>query len=80
VFTQSDGALRLHQLLPHNSRLVMVADAAHHRVYPFYGHGLVNDLTTDYLLTGRLPETDITCDNSPTPSRQYDHAVRSAVS
>lgn len=63
IFTQSTGALRLRELLPRNSRLVMAADTAHHRMFPFGENPAVNEVTTEYLLTGQLPGADVTCKN-----------------
>ncbi|MBP2401167.1 alpha/beta fold hydrolase [Streptomyces syringium] len=60
MFTPARGAARLRELLPHNSRLVTLAGAAHHRVYPFYGDRHINEAVTAYLLTGKLPDTDTT--------------------
>ncbi len=60
MFTPARGAARLRELLPHNTRLTTVADAAHHRVYPFYGDPGTNATVTEYLLTGKLPDTDTT--------------------
>lgn len=61
VFTGVTGAKRLRELFPRNSRLVLAADTSHHRLYPFGGHPVVNELVTDYLLGGRLPADDVTC-------------------
>lgn len=64
-FTPPSGALHVRELLPDNSRLVLATDFAHHRLYPFSGHAGVLGATTDYLLSGRLPETDLTMGRNP---------------
>jgi pimeloyl-ACP methyl ester carboxylesterase len=63
VSTPLAAAQRMHEVLAHNSRLVTVADTAHHRVFPFYGNAELDELVTGYLLGGRLPETDLTIAN-----------------
>jgi pimeloyl-ACP methyl ester carboxylesterase len=63
VFTPCEGARRLHELLPHNSRLITVADSVQHRVFPFYQHTEVNRLVSAYLVRGEFPDTDLTCSN-----------------
>ncbi|PSK64512.1 Tripeptidyl aminopeptidase [Micromonospora sp. MH33] len=63
IFTRAVGAWRLRELLPENSRLVLAADTACHKLFPFGGHPVVNELTTRYLLTGELPERDVTVEN-----------------
>jgi pimeloyl-ACP methyl ester carboxylesterase len=64
IFTRSVGATRLRELLPDNSRLLLAADTAFHRLFPFGGHPQVNEVTTRYLLTGELPEKDVTVPNA----------------
>jgi pimeloyl-ACP methyl ester carboxylesterase len=64
VFTGSAGARRLRELLPDSSRLVLAADTAHHRLFPFADNPDVNEVTAAYLLEGRLPEADVTCANA----------------
>lgn len=66
MFTPPHGARRLHELRPWNSRLVTVTDVAHHKVFPFLGEPSVNDLVTGYLLSGKLPDADVSC-SSRTP-------------
>ncbi|MEV4740976.1 alpha/beta fold hydrolase [Streptomyces sp. NPDC049555] len=56
MFTPPRGAARLHALLPHTSRLITVAGAAHHRVFPFLGDAPTNEAVTAYLLSGKLPD------------------------
>ncbi|MFI2710736.1 alpha/beta fold hydrolase [Micromonospora sp. NPDC018662] len=63
IFTRAVGAWRLRELLPDNSRLVLAADTACHKLFPFGGHPVVNELVTRYLVTGELPEKDVTVDN-----------------
>jgi pimeloyl-ACP methyl ester carboxylesterase len=66
--TPHAAAVRMHEVLRHNSRLVTLADTAHHRVFPFYDNAAVNDLVTEYLVAGELPEGDVVCPN-PHPQR-----------
>ena len=66
--TPHAAAVRMHEVLHHNSRLVTLADTAQHRVFPFYGNSGINDLVTEYLLTGESPARDLICPN-PTPQR-----------
>lgn len=61
--TPHAAAMRMHEVLHGNSRLVTLGATAHHRVFPFYGNTEVNDIVTDYLLTGQLPADDIVCAN-----------------
>jgi pimeloyl-ACP methyl ester carboxylesterase len=63
VFAPSHGARRLRELLPHNSRLITVADSVQHRVFPFYRHSEVNEQVCTYLVDGKLPNTDRICAN-----------------
>ncbi|MFI0910352.1 alpha/beta fold hydrolase [Streptomyces abikoensis] len=60
MFTPARGAARLRELLAHNSRLVTAAGTGAHRVFPFHGHPGVDGTVTEYLLTGKLPDTDLT--------------------
>lgn len=64
VLTPSHGARRLRALLPHNSRLISVADSMQHRVFPFYRNSEVNDLVATYLVDGALPRSDQVCANT----------------
>ncbi|MBW4721441.1 alpha/beta fold hydrolase [Saccharothrix obliqua] len=57
-FTPASGARHVRELLP-RSRLVLAEDLAHHRVFPFSGHGGVTRAVTDYLVSGRLPDNDL---------------------
>jgi pimeloyl-ACP methyl ester carboxylesterase len=66
--TPHAAAVRMHEVLHHNSRLVTLAGTAHHRVFPFYGNAGVNDLVTEYLIAGELPAQDVVCPN-PHPQR-----------
>ncbi|MEU1780104.1 alpha/beta fold hydrolase [Streptomyces abikoensis] len=61
--TPHAAAVRMHEVLRHNSRLVTVADTAHHRVFPFYGNPGADELATAYLVDGTLPRTDVVCPN-----------------
>ncbi|GGM24269.1 MULTISPECIES: alpha/beta fold hydrolase [Micromonospora] len=54
---------RMREVFAHNSRLVTVADTAHHRVFPFYGNTELNELVTAYLVDGHYPDTDPTVAN-----------------
>jgi pimeloyl-ACP methyl ester carboxylesterase len=61
--TPHAAAVRMHEVLHHNSRLVTLGDTAHHKVFPFYGNAEINNLVTEYLLTGERPGQDLTCAN-----------------
>jgi len=61
--TPHAAAVRMHEVLAHNSRLLTVADTAHHCVYPFYGNVAADEVITEYLVTGKLPDNDLTCTN-----------------
>ncbi|MFJ4773820.1 alpha/beta fold hydrolase [Streptomyces uncialis] len=65
MFTPAHGAVRLRGRLPRTARLVTVAGSAHHRVFPFQGDPGVNEVATEYLLTGKLPDTDVTLTGRP---------------
>lgn len=60
------AARRMHEVLAHNSRLVTVADTAHHRVFPFYANPGTDEVVTEYLVTGKMPDSDVICPN-PNP-------------
>ncbi|OKJ95194.1 hypothetical protein AMK26_32035 [Streptomyces sp. CB03234] len=60
MFTPARGARRMRELLAHNTRLVTLAGAVQHRVFPFHGDPGVNRAAAAYLLTGKLPDTDLT--------------------
>lgn len=60
MFTPARGAARLRELLAHNSRLITAAGTGAHRVFPFHGHPGVDGAVAEYLLTGKLPDTDLT--------------------
>jgi pimeloyl-ACP methyl ester carboxylesterase len=57
------AARRMHEVLGDRSTFVTVADTAHHRVFPFYGNTGLNELVTDFLLTGGTPGPDHVCAN-----------------
>ncbi|MBP2401168.1 alpha/beta fold hydrolase [Streptomyces syringium] len=61
--TPHAAAVRMREVLRHNSRLVTVADTAHHRVFPFYGNPGADELVTTYLTDGALPAADVICPN-----------------
>ncbi|MEV4433871.1 alpha/beta fold hydrolase [Streptomyces sp. NPDC049585] len=61
--TPHAAAVRMHEVLRHNSRLVTVADTAHHRVFPFYGNPAADEVVTAYLVDGTLPAGDLVCPN-----------------
>jgi hypothetical protein len=63
VFAPSQGARRLRELLPHNSRSITISKSVQHRVFPFYQHDEVNERVRAYLVGGVLPETDLVCVN-----------------
>ncbi|MGX2993262.1 alpha/beta fold hydrolase [Streptomyces sp. JNUCC 64] len=68
MFTPARGAARLRELLPHNTRLVTLDDPGpHHRVFPFRGDPGVDGAATAYLLTGKLPETDLVLAGARSP-------------
>jgi pimeloyl-ACP methyl ester carboxylesterase len=62
--TPYPAAVRMHEVLHHNSRLVTLADTAHHRVFPFYGDAGLNNVVMEYLVTGEMPDQDVVCRNA----------------
>jgi hypothetical protein len=47
-----------------SSRLLTLRDADQHAVYGVFGNSCVDATVNTYLATGRLPDTDVTCDGS----------------
>ncbi|GGM24273.1 alpha/beta hydrolase [Micromonospora yangpuensis] len=71
-FTPASGARHLRELLPDNSRLVVAAGVAAHRLFPFHGHPAVDGVVRDYLLTGDLPPADSTVGADHTAPTEED--------
>ncbi|OXM65899.1 alpha/beta fold hydrolase [Amycolatopsis vastitatis] len=63
MFTTAAGAARLRELLGEGTRSVLVGNMAEHRVFPFAGDERVNSLVAEFLITGRLPESDVRLDD-----------------
>ncbi|MCX9189982.1 alpha/beta hydrolase [Carbonactinospora thermoautotrophica] len=61
--TPFEGTLAMRRRLATNVRLVTLVDAYAHQVFAAYGNPCVDRAVTEYLLTGRLPHTDVTCAN-----------------
>jgi pimeloyl-ACP methyl ester carboxylesterase len=70
VATPAAGARRLHRLLD-NSRLVTLRNAQKHIVYLTYGNPCVDATVTRYLVTGRMPVTDVTCVNDAATTTHF---------
>ncbi|WP_436978608.1 alpha/beta hydrolase [Streptomyces sp. enrichment culture] len=58
--TPYEGTVEMREEWP-ASRLLTLEGAAHHAVYGEYGSACVDDLVNDYLRTGALPTTDLSC-------------------
>ncbi|MEU0687775.1 alpha/beta fold hydrolase [Streptomyces uncialis] len=58
--TPHAAAVRMGEVLRHNSRLLTLEGSAHHRVFPFYGDPGVDEVVTSYLIDGVLPGSDVT--------------------
>lgn len=63
--TVYSNAQALHGLMT-SSRLVTLAGARIHAVYPWYGDNCVNGTVNAYLAAGKLPPIDLTCQPSTT--------------
>lgn len=61
--TVYSNAQALHGLMT-SSRLVTLAGARIHAVYPWYGDNCVNGTVNAYLAAGKLPPIDLTCQPS----------------
>ncbi len=61
--TPFEGALAMRQRLATRVRLVTLVNAHVHTVFAAYGDPCVDRTVVDYLLSGQLPDNDVTCVN-----------------
>lgn len=64
--TPYDGGLRAHRKTP-GSRLLTVVDEYSHAAFNLMGNACVDSYGRDWLINGRLPRRDVTCQGNPLP-------------
>lgn len=65
--TPYDGGLRAHRKTP-GSRLLTVVDEYSHAAFNLMGNACVDSIGRDWLINGRLPRRDVSCQGSPLPA------------